>query len=315
MPRGLLTMDNQQALSFLVSQQTFIEAEVYRIQYPEILYPQLLFVDTSANEWAKSITYFSLDHVAQAEWFSGTATDMKLAELNRQKFEQGIEMAGIGYRWSLEEIGQAMMLGINLPNEKAIAARRAYEEFMDRIVRFGDSRKSFTGMLNSPLIPRATAAATGSGGSTQWVNKTADQINFDVQQALLSVYQGSSTVELADTILLPIQNMQLLSDTRIPNTPITALEYLRTANLYTHTTGRPLTIRGILNLETAGQGGSARMLAYRNDRMVVKVHLPMPHRFLEIWRQGPIEYLIPGIFRTGAVEWRRPLAAQYVDGI
>jgi hypothetical protein len=309
-------MDSQQALGFLTSQTTFIEAEVYRIQYPDILYPQLVPIDSSANEWAKSVTYFSMDKVGQADWFDGFATDMRLADINRQKFEQGIEMAGIGYRYTLEELGQAMMIpGLNLSSEKAEASRRSYEEFMDRLARLGSTSKGITGLLNNANVTRTDAVADGSGTSALWSNKTADQIIRDVQSALTNVYSGSLTVEMADTVLLPITAMELLANTRVPNTFGNALDYLAKYNLYTHTTGAPLMIRGIIGLDTAGKLGVGRMVAYRRDPRVVKLHIPMVHRFLPVWQTGPITFDIPGIFRTGGVEVRRPGAFAYVDGI
>jgi len=51
----------QQALGFLVAQTSYIEPQVVRIKYPELNYAQFVPVDTSANEWAKSITFFSLE--------------------------------------------------------------------------------------------------------------------------------------------------------------------------------------------------------------------------------------------------------------
>jgi hypothetical protein len=45
----------------------------------------------------------------------------------------------------------------------------------------------------------------------------------------------------------------------------------------------------------------------------VKLHIPMIQRFLPVWQTGPID--IPGIFRVGSVEIRRPGAFAYVDGI
>lgn len=313
---GLYDVTPQQAIGFLVQQTTYIEAEVYRIQYPDILYPQLVPIDTSASEWAKSVTYFSVDKVGNADWYNGYASDMRLADINREKFEQGIEMAAIGYRYTLEEIGQAMMVpGLNLTAERAEAARRAYEEFMDRVARTGDSRKGFTGLFNNANVTQTTAAATGTGSSTLWANKTADQMITDVQSALTGVYEGSLTVEMADTVLLPIANMQLLANTRVPNTFGNALDYLAKYNLYTFTTGAPLKIMGILNLDTAGVNSSARMVAYRRDPRVVKLHVPMVHRFLPVFQTGPITFDIPGIFRLGSVEIRRPGAFRYIDGI
>jgi hypothetical protein len=255
--------DNQQALGFLQSQLAVIEPQLYRIQYPEIIYPRLMPIDSSASEWAKSITYYSIDRVGTADWFDGAATSMALADINRDKREQGIEMAGIGYRYTLEELGVAMMIpGMNLSSERAEAARRGYEEFMDRLVRVGDAKKGITGLFNSPYVTRVTAAPTGTGSSSLWSTKTADQMITDVQQALTQVYQGSATVEMADTVLLPIAAMQLLANTRIPNTYGNALDYLMKYNLWTHTTQQPLTILGVLNLDTAGAGQTARMIAY-----------------------------------------------------
>ena len=316
LPSRLTIQDNQQALGFLIAQTTSIEAEIYRIQYPEIIWEQLVPVDSTANEWAKSVTYFSLDRVGQAYWLNNMATDMRYADVNRGRFEQGIEMAGIGYRYTLEEVGQAMMIpGLNLTAERADAARFAYEQFMDRIAYYGDSNKSFFGLINNPLVTVTNAIADGTGSSALWTAKTADQIIRDVNNALTQVYEGSLTVEIADTVLLPIDAMATIANVRVPNTYGNALEYLAKYNQFTHVTGRPLTIRGVLGLGTAGKNGVGRMVAYRRDPRVVKIHIPMRHRFLPVWQTGPMTFDIPGIFRIGGVEVRRPGAFAYVDGI
>jgi len=70
-------MDSQQALSFLVQQASIIESEVYKIQYPDLQYSQLIPIDTSGNEWAKSVTFFSMDRVGAAAWFSHLTTDIR----------------------------------------------------------------------------------------------------------------------------------------------------------------------------------------------------------------------------------------------
>lgn len=305
----------QQALGFLLSQTAYIEAEVYRIAYPEIIYQQLIPIDTSAGEWAKSVTYFSLDKVGQAKWLSNMAVDIPFADINRNKFEQGIEMAGIGYTYTLEELGQSMMIpGLNLTAERAESARFASEMFLDNHAYRGDPTKSITGFFNSPF-PTVVTAKVGAQGSTHWSLKTADEIITDVQNALTGVYEGSLTVEMADTVLLPIGEMQLLANIRVPNTYGNALDYLAKYNLYTHTTGAPLIIRSVLGLDSAGGDGGGRMIVYRRDPRVLKMHMPMPHRFLPVFQRSALQFDIPGIFRVGSVEIRRPGAVRYVDGI
>lgn len=307
--------DDQAALSFMTEQATIIEATVYRRKYPEIQYPSLIPIETSGNEWAKSITFFSMDKVGAANWFHHLASDMPLADISLAKFEQGIEMAGIGYRYSIEEINQAIRSRISLTAERADAARRAYEEFMDRIALTGDTPKGWKGIINNTVMSGGTAVADGTGSSTLWLNKTADQMVRDVNDVLTAVYTGSLTVEMADTVLLPIPQFTRLAQTRLTNLERTAMDWLRQNNVYSAQTGAPLTIRAVRGLETAGGGSTGRMIAYRKDPDVIKLHLPMVHRFVEVHRTAPLVYDVPGIFRTGGVEIRRPGAIRYLDGL
>jgi hypothetical protein len=169
--------DAQQALSFFTQQASVIEAAVYRIKYPDVQYPSLIPVDSSANEWAKSVTFFSIDKTGAADWFHHSAHDMRMADIQRTKAEKNIEMAGIGYRYTLEELGQAMLIpGFQLTTERAESARRAYEEFIDRIAFFGDTAKGWTGLVNDATATRSDAIADGTGSSRLWSTKTGDQI-------------------------------------------------------------------------------------------------------------------------------------------
>jgi len=305
----------QQALSFLQSQAAYIEAEIFRVQYPEIIYSQLIPIDTAAGEWAKIITYYSVDKVGAANWLNHLANDIPYADINRDKRDQSIEMAGIGYTYTLEELGQAMSIpGMNLTAERAEAARFAYEMFMDQLAYKGSTVKNFAGLFNS-TYPTVVTAKTGGSGSTHWSLKTADEIITDVQDSLTGVYQGSLTVEMADTVLLPIGEVQRLANIRILNTYGNALDYLQKYNLYTATTGAPLTIRGVLGLDSAGADGGGRMITYRRDPRVLKLHVPMPHRFLPVYQRSALAFDVPGIFRVGSVEIRRSGAIRYTDGI
>lgn len=308
-------VDAQQALGFLISQTSAIEAEVYRIQYPDIQYPELIPVDTGAPEWAKSVTYFSMDRVGRAEWYSHLAKDLPKADIERTKFERGIEMAGIGYSYTLEELGQAMMIpGFNLTSERAEAARRAYEEFVDERALLGDTQKGWDGLVNATGVT-ATDAPNGASATPDWESKTADEILADVNALLTGVWTASSTVEMANTLLLPLSKWSLISTLRLGDTNMTVLQFLQQNNAYTAQSGQPLTIRAVRGLETAGDGGTTRMVAYRRDPQVLKLHLPMPHRFLPVWQTGPIQFDVPGIFRFGGVEVRRPGAARFMDEI
>lgn len=317
----MFAYDAQQALGYLISQTSNIEAQAYEIQYPDIQYPALVPVDTSGNPWAKSVTFFSTDKIGLADWFNHMAKDIPLADIERSKFEQPYEMAAIGYRYTGEELGQAMMIpGLNLTADRAASAVRAYEEFIDGVALRGvppsGNTKGWTGLINDANVTAGNVANDGTGASTLWSTKTPDLILRDINALLTGVYTASLTVEMADTVLLPVARLDYIATTaRSINSDTTILEFLRKNNTYTSITGKPLTIRAVRGLEVAGVGPSARMVAYRRDPQVVKLHLPMPHRFLPVWQTGPLTFDIPGIFRTGGVEIRRPKAFRYADGI
>jgi len=305
----------QSSRAFLLSQKTHIEAAAIDIRYPDIQYPTLIPIDTSAPEWAKSITFFSNDRLGRAAWFHHMAKDVPRADVVREKFEHTIEMAAIGYGYTLQELGEAQLIpGTNLQSDRAAAARRAYEEFMEDIAFNGDDDKGWTGLINDTNVSASFLAFDGTGNSTAWSDKTADQILRDINDILTGVWVESKTIEMADTLLLPLAAMSVLATRRITDTALTIMEFIKKNNAYTMNSGQPLTIRAVRGLETAGEGDTGRIVAYRNDAQVLKMHIPMPHRFLGVWQDGPLQFEVPGIFRTGGVEIRRPGAVRYADG-
>ena len=275
--------DAQAALGFVVSQTAHIETEVYQVRYPDIQYPGLVPVDTSAHPLAKTVTYYSAEKFGAAGWINGNADDVPIAGSQRTKHDTAVHTAGIGYAYGWEEIQHAQMLGINLTNDDAMAARRAYEEMVDRVAILGDSTKGFEGLVNYTGVP-VTPAGTGA-----WASATAAQILKDVNDALTAIHvTQTNTVAMGDTVLLPWTKFNLIASKQLPDTQLTVLEFLRRNNVYTASTGNPLTIRGMRELDEAGVSGVARMVTYRNSPQVLKLHIPMPHRFLPVYQAGPL---------------------------
>lgn len=303
--------DAQAAMGFVVSQTTHVETAVNETVYPDIQYPALIPVDTSAHPFAQTVTYYSSDNFGAARWINGNADDIPLAGTELTEHKTSVYTAGIGYGWGWEEVNQAMLLGRNLQNDDAMAARRAYEEMVDRVALAGDAKKGFKGLLdNSAITP--TAASNGDWDGT---GTTEDQIIQDVNEAIMATATGTLYTSVADTVLLPHEKLNTLATRRLGDTTISILEFLRRNNTYTAKTGRDLTIRGVQGLETAGAGNTTRMVAYRRDPQVLKLHIPMVHRFLSVYQDGPLRWVVPGVFRIGGLDIRRPAEVKYRDGI
>lgn len=309
---NLRTFDAQAGLGFVRNQAAHIETEVNKTVYPEIQYSFLIPVDTSAHPFTRTVTYISSDQFGQARWINGNADDMPIAGNERTQHETKVYTAGIGYGYGFEEVGYAQLTGMNLQSDDAMAARRAYEEMVERVgLTTGDSEKGFESLIDhSAVTPVAANFGDWSGSAT-----TEDQILADFNQAIMQSGADTNYTSYADTLLLPWAKMEFLASVRLGDTSDTLLKWLRMNNVYTAMTGRELTIRSVRGLETAGAGNTARMVAYRRNPQVLKLHIPMPHQFLAAWQAGPLRYEVPGVFRLGGLDIRRPAEVQYVDGI
>lgn len=308
--------DEQAVLGFVRSQTTHIEPQAYAVRYPDIQYPGLIPVDTSASEFATSVTYTSSDRFGKAAWINGNSDDIPKAGTTRAQFETPVHTAGIGYGWGWEEIGRARMLGINLQSDDAMAARRAAEEMIDGVALLGDAGKGFQGLLNHSAVT-PVAAPNGDWGTVSVAGTASpDEIVADMNAAIVNIFNGTNTVAIADRLLLPWSKFQVIATRRMSaDTNETILQYFLRNNVYTATTGQALTIRGLRGLDEAGVSGVPRMIAYRYSPQVLKLHIPMPHRFLPVFQSGPLRWDVPGVMRLGGVDIRLPKEVVYLDGI
>jgi hypothetical protein len=308
--------DAQQALGFLTPQLLRINTEVEMMEYPDFDYSRLMFVNTDGGMWSLGQVFYSGDIAGQAEFLAHKGFDIPMAGTSTTQHLQPNHFAGIGYEYSRGELEQAAMLGRNLPNDKAEAARVVAESFIYGIAMRGSTEKNLTGLINDANVPTADVANDGTGPSTLWSAKTPALINRDVNEALNAPFNATLETKRATTLLLPTTRLQYIASTPLAvGSDTTILAYVKANNAYTLETGQALTIIGSRELETAGDGGSARMVAYANSRDVVQMHLPGPHEFLEPWRAHAMLWQVPGIMNIGGVEVRRPKGMVYRDGI
>lgn len=319
-----MNFTDAQALSFVTGQAFKVNQQVYETRYPDWDFGRLIFVDTSGPEWAPGVLTYTSDQTGRANWQSGYAKDIPMADVNQASATRTFQLAAIGYQWNLEEVNTTMGFpGAGLPDRRAKAARLAYMKFMYDLALKGSTEKGMGGLINYPGISPVNAPNDGSSGATFWINasgvgtKTPAQIVRDINLALQGVANATFDQEMADTILLPVEAFNYIAATPYSATTMeTILSFVQRTNIYTQTTGRPLTVRTVRELSTGDAGGTAgRMVAYKNDGDYAKLLLPMPHRFLPVYQDGPLNFAVPGIFRTGGVELLTTAAIRYLDKI
>lgn len=321
----IMNLNDAQALSFVQGEAYKVNQRVYETRFPDWDIGRLMFVDTSGPEWSPGTITYSSTLSGRAEWQSGYAKDVPMADVGQDRQLQNNHLAAIGYQWNIEEINSAVQVGGSLPDRRARAARLAATKFLWDVGIAGSAEKGKNGLINYGGVTTAIAA-NGASSSPLWVNaagvgqKTPAEIVADINRALQGINLSTYEVEMADTILLPPEALNYIAATPYSATTMeTILSFVLRTNLYTLQTGRPLTIRGLRELSTAATTGAAagdgRLVAYKNEQDYVKLNVPMPHRFLPVYQDGPLNWTVPGIMRVGGVELLTTAAIRYIDGI
>jgi hypothetical protein len=305
--------DAQAALPFVMAQGRNVEARIYRKRYPTFNYAQVVPVVTEGNQWAIGTTFFTIDSAGEAKFISGAGADMPFNKSVRDQASHDFAMIGSGWEWTLEEVNQSALYGINLPQTDAMSATDKIERKLNSIAMTGATEKNWTGFANDANVPRADVATPG----TFWPSKTVDQILTDVDEVLTRVRSQTEEVEWADTLALPPAAFRTAATRRLGagDGTITVLDYLRKNNVYTAETNQQLTIIPVRELATASQDGGGRMVAYRRDEEVLRFHLPMPRTVLQPRQKSLMGFETGIIARTGGTEIRLPKAMAYADEV
>ena len=309
--------DAQAAFPFVLAQGRNLETKVYTKRYPSYNYAAIVPVVTEGNPWSIGTTFFTVHVAGQAKFLSGKGTDVPFVSSQRGQASHDFAMIGAGWEWTLEEINQAALYNIDLAATDAMTASTEVERLLYTTAMTGSTEKGWTGFTNDPNVTRYDVEAGGAGGSEKWVDKTSAQIETDFNNLLNSIRQTTSEVEYADTVALPPSGFRFIATQKTGpgDANLTVLEYLRKNNVYTAETQQPLNIVPVRSLATAGVGGVGRMVAYRKDPEVLRFHLPLPRRVLDVRQASLMGYEQGIIARTGGTEIRLPGAVAYADGI
>lgn len=298
-------MANEDYGKFLARQTAIIHEAAFDATFPYISYQDFVPVDTSGNQFAGSVAFISTDAVGNAAFINGNADDVPLADLDRNVTLAPVQFGAIGYGYGYDELGRAMAAGENLTAKKAIAARKAYEEFMQNLAFSGSIEKGMKGLLNQSGI-------TPTVVTTKWASLTLEKAMGYINQALRAA--GENGVITADTLIVPTDIYDALSGSVVSGTGIDGLTFAQTRNVASSQSGKQITIRSNSNLDTAGTNSTGRIVAYRNASDVVSLALPMPHQFLEAEKVGgKLRWLVPGVFRTAGVHVERAKEFVYLD--
>lgn len=300
--RGVDLNDAQQTLAFLAPQLLRVEQGVYMTKYPLADYADFMPVDTQGSVWTAGSLFYSGDIAGKPEWYDVAADDMPYADVSRTQFLQENHIAGIGYKFNRGDLERAQQLGINVIADKADAATKTAERFIHNVAMTGDGLKFATGFIDDALM-------TVDSGNSIDADSDVDADIAQVNEALTRVRTDTLETYQADTLAVATSTYNTMASKRVDGTGISLLRYLQENAVV-----RGIRIIPTRHLETAGAGGSKRMIAYANTPEVHRFHLPGGgHQFFPQWKKGPFSWEVPGIMAIGGYENRIPKAKVAID--
>jgi hypothetical protein len=297
---------------FFSRQLEYVKARTYDIIHRDLKATRLLPVSTEVPLGATEITWRSYEQYGQAKIIADYAHDFPRVDLFGTENTIKVKDIGDSYGYSVIEIRRAMYAGFDLEQRRARAARQAIDQRIDQIAWFGDANYNIQGFIDYPGITEYIVPV-GAAGDTTWATKTADEILADLNGIYDAIYVSTAGKEMPDTILLPIQQNQLIRNTRIGTASDTTIYEFFTRN-------HPgVTIEELVELNDAGDpdtddNETDRFMAYQRSEDKVTLEIPMAFEQLEEEKEG-MEYQIPCHASTAGVIIYYPMSVAYGDGI
>ena len=215
-----------------------------------------------------------------------------------------------------------------LEKEKMMSVGRDPETFLNKGIRLhcdkvidqnvytGFTKVSSTGLVNNPRIMRVSSPATGTGNSSKWADKTADQILDDINTLISAIWTANdcSGDALPNHILIPVEQFGMLVTRKVSHdSERSILTYVLENNLSAQQGGE-LTISPCKWCAGIGSNGTDRMVVYMNRVDRICFNLTQPLRRMDT-EYSDMRIKIPYIAQFSEVRFLYPSTVRYLDGI
>lgn len=300
---GRSTVDSNVG-AVMYRQLQYVEREIYKVEYPDLLARSILPVDHNVPSGAASFMYRMFDRVGEAALVTDWSKDFPNVEILGEEFPASIYHFGDSFSYSSQDLREASMAGLPLETEKAEAAREAIEQKLEGIAAVGLAGTSLKGLANNPNVP--TLAATPNGNWTDPAT-TGEDIANDVLLIWTQVFINSPKNTEIDTLLVTPEQLAAMKK------PMNQYDR-RSAEQYVKETTSIKSIVKWNRLRTAGAGGVPRIVGMRKDPKVAKLVIPQEFEMSPVFVKH-FTYSTACHLSTGGVVIRQPLEMIYADNL
>lgn len=299
---------------FFQRQLEHIKSKSYDVRYADLKARELFPVSNEGGAGITSITYRTYDQVGAAKIINAYADDLPRADVKGKETSIPVRSVGISYGYDLDEIQSSQMVGASLDQRRANAARRAVEQVVNDVAFYGDTTSGLPGLFSNPNIPTGAVVASGTGSTTQWANKTPDQILFDVNDLFTDIFDTTKMVEKGNTLLLPPNQWSYISSTaRSATSDTTILQYLVQNCPYLSSEADVIPLNECAAVNNPLLSTDA-MVAYDRNPDKLQLEIPVELEMMPV-QQKNLEFVVPGRSRIAGLNIYYTLSLAIATGI
>lgn len=198
---------------------------------------------------------------------AGGANGIPMVQANFDKELFKTHIFSVGCRVGFVDMQRGNMTGRSYDSILRDGVRMTYDKHMDANAYVGIKRYGSTGTINNPNVTVANAAATGTGGSTKFRDKTPKQTLQDINDAILAVWNAAENDRSAipNHILMPYEQFNYLATTAVSELAEKTILTFLLENNVSKQNGVDLFIGATSWCKGAGAGGTDRMVVYLNE--------------------------------------------------
>tara|TARA_R110000822_G_scaffold84867_3_gene199038 strand:- start:16472 stop:17467 length:996 start_codon:yes stop_codon:yes gene_type:complete len=297
---------------FFQRQLELIKARSYDVRYAELKARALFPVSNDGGAGITTITYRTYDQVGAAKIINAYADDLPRADVSGKETTIPVRSVGISFGYNLDEIQSSQLTGASLDQRRANAARRSVEEKVDNIAWYGDASSNLPGLFSNPNIP--TGAVVNPGSGTAFVNKTPDEILFDINDLFADIFETTKMVESGNTLLMPpAQWSYIMATPRASNSDTTIGQYIAANSPFLNSVEDIIPVNECAAANNPTLGTDA-MVAYDRNPDKLQLEIPVELEMMPV-QQKNLEFVIPGRARVAGLNIYYPLSLAIATGI
>lgn len=294
--------------AFLLRQLEAIDAQTYVKKYAKFKSRQFIPTQQGVSAGSRSYLYRMFDSLGEARVAGNAADDQPRANATGEEFTQVIKTIEAGYDYSLDEIEAAQMTGTNLDSMKAIGARRAMEEKIDKFLAVGSVAYGLKGLLSMDALVTDHPSVDAWGTLETY---DADKILADILGAANTAVEATDEEFNEYRVVLPLALYNLIAQAKLGSVNDTSiLKYVLATSPY---------IKDVQpwyrteNGQIEGVTGTHRLCAYpMNAPEVVAGLVPREVEFMAPQERN-LALIVNGRSSCGGVVCRYPKAIAYCD--